>query len=195
MDRRRCLAAIGSAGALAVAGCSALGGSTTLSDPTVRTEGPGRRSIHFTADGEEVGHVGIDATADDGVFVLGTEIWHREDTTVQSLAFHTWAEPVEDAVGTDVAVVSPVEGDSSPPPSLTLRSPERGRGTVVEVEDIDDLRDETISTLEFLVRPGSEAVTALVVDATVDLGGGGVLGGGYTLDGRLRLSLPELTDS
>jgi len=55
-----------------------------------------------------------------------------------------------------VAVVSPVEGDSSPPPSVALYTPDQVLGTIIEITDLDDLADETISTLTLIVIPGSE---------------------------------------
>ncbi|WP_254547428.1 hypothetical protein [Halomarina pelagica] len=63
---------------------------------------------------------------------------------------------------------------------------------MIEVDDLDDLADETISTLDLLVRPRSETATTLVVDGTIELASDDWFGGGYTLDGRLRLEFPEL---
>jgi hypothetical protein len=89
-----------------------------------------------------------------------------------------------------VAVVSPVEGDSSPPPELTLSTPADGPGTRIEVTDLDDLADETISTLGFIIIPPANATT-LTIDCTITLTGSGVLGSDYTLDGEFELRFPE----
>jgi hypothetical protein len=93
---------------------------------------------------------------------------------------------------TDVGLVSPVEGDSSPPPEVTLSTPERGRGTVIEIGDLDDLRDETISTIALLVSSIAEGATEIAIDVEIELTSGGVVGDSYTLEGRLDLSYPAL---
>jgi hypothetical protein len=93
----------------------------------------------------------------------------------------------------EVAVVSPVEGDSSPPPSISLYTPDRDLGTIIEITDLDDLADETISTLNLAVIPGTGTATELTVHATIGLSGGGILSRNYTLDGELQLAYPALT--
>jgi hypothetical protein len=93
-----------------------------------------------------------------------------------------------------VAVVSPLEGDSSPPPFVSLSTPKRDLGTIIEITDLDDLADETISTLNLIVIPGSETATDLNIHATIELSGEGFLSSDYTLDGELQLTYPELTD-
>jgi hypothetical protein len=90
----------------------------------------------------------------------------------------------------EVAVISPVEGDSSPPPELTLSTPADRPGTRIEVTDLDDLADETISTLGFLIIPPVNATT-LTIDCTMRLTESGVLGSDYTLDGEFELRFPE----
>lgn len=97
-----------------------------------------------------------------------------------------------DGTPADVAVVSPVGGDSSPPLSISLYSPSRNQGTVIEITDLDDLKGETISTLDLLVRPQSETAKTLKIETTIELTGGGLVGDDYTLDGQLRLECPEL---
>lgn len=61
-----------------------------------------------------------------------------------------------------------------------------------EITDLDDLADETISTLELIVIPGSDTATNLNIDVTIELSGGGVFSSDYTLDGELQLAYPEL---
>jgi hypothetical protein len=190
MNRRAFLALAGSAGAVATAGCSAPGQSQTLSDPTVQGESSKRKHLSFTANDEEIATVGVDGRVDDGVIELPFEIWHRDGTTVESITLRVWMPP-RDAPA-EVAVVSPVSGDSSPPPELTLSLPDRKQGQRIEITDLDDLADETISTLQLLVRPGADTEPELFVDATVDLGTGDWFEGDYTLSGRLDLTFPEL---
>lgn len=192
MRRRAFLATVGAAGAAGTAGCGLARSETTLSEPTVRADSDARRSLHFATDGEEVGSLGVTGSVASGVIDLRTEIWHRQGTDVTAIALRVWMPDAEADSAVDVAVVSPVEGDGSPPPSLSLSSPRRDRGTVIEVTDLDDLADETISTLELLVRSRSETATTLAIDATIGLAAGGWLGTDYTLDGRLDLAFPEL---
>ena len=184
---------VATAGTVALAGCGSLAGDTTLSDPTLITESDSRQSLSFTDDGEEIANFGADGTATGDRIDLDTELSHRSDTAIESVSLRL-AMPSDGSPG-KVAVVSPVEGDSSPPPELTLSTPEDRRGTLVEVTDIDDLADETISTLSFVVVPGGESVTTLTIDCRISLTEGGVLGNDYTLDGGLELRFPEFEGS
>ncbi|MFB6200767.1 MAG: hypothetical protein ABEI98_02035 [Halorhabdus sp.] len=171
MRRRTLLAAAGTTVIGGTAGCGALRSQRHLSDPTHRSDGEGRGAIVFARDGEDVGHFGADGSVADGVVPIQTEIWHRDGTTVES-----------------------VEGDSSPPPEIRLSTPDRAPGTRIDVTDLDDLADETISTLELIVRPWSETATTIAFDVTIGLAGGGLLGADYELDGQLDLSFPALAD-
>jgi len=193
MNRRTYLGAVCTAGVAATAGCGAVRREETLSDPTVNVDGPGRKTIVFSSDGGEVGHFGVDGSVESGRIDLSTEIWHRSGTRVESVRLRLWMPGAATESPAEVAVVSPVEGDSSPPPSVTLSTPERNLGTVIEVTDLDDLADETISTLALVVIPRSEAATTLNVHATIDLSGGGLPSKTFTLDGELQLAYPELT--
>jgi len=190
MRRRRFLAAAGVAGATATAGCGALQSATRLTEPTRHSDGAGRASIHFSEDNRDVGHFGVDGAVADGVVPMSTEIWHREGTTVESVELRVWMPEAE--TPPQVAVVSPVEGDSSPPPELSLSTPTTAPGTTIAITDLDDLANETISTLELLVRPRSESATSVAFDFTMELSGGGILGTDYTLDGELHLEYPDL---
>lgn len=194
MNRRRYLAAVSTAGVAATAGCSAVTGNQTLSDPTVNEDSPGRKAILFTANDAEVGHLGVDGSIDSDRIELSTEIWHQDGTRVKSIELRVWMPEIATDSPAEVAVTSPVEGDSSPPPSISLYTPDRNPGTIIEITDLDDLADETISTLNLIVIPGSETATDLNIHATIDLSGSGVLSSDYTLDGELQLAYPELTD-
>lgn len=192
MNRREYLAAVCTAGAVTTAGCSSLSGNQTLSEPTVETESEGRKALVFTSNEQEVGHLGVDGNVESNLISLSTEIWHQEGTTVQSIQLRLWMPELTPDSAAEVAVISPVEGDSSPPPSLALYTPDQAPGTVVEITDLDDLADETISTLNLLVNPVTETATKLSIHTTIELSESGVLGSGYTLDGELQLAYPEL---
>ena len=194
MDRRTYLAAVCAGGVGVTAGCSGVSGTDTLSDPTVTADSPGRKTLVFEADDGEVGHVGIDGTVDSGRIDLSTEIWHRAGTRVSSIRLNVWTPDPATESPARVAVVSPVEGDSSPPPSISLYTPERSPGTVIEITDLDDLADETISTLDLVVVPAASEDTELTVRATVELTGANALDGDYTLDGEIQLAYPTLAE-
>lgn len=192
MDRRAFLGLTAGAGVVATAGCTAPGNAERLSNPTVNGESNQRRHLSFSADGEELATFGVDGRVSDGTIELPVEIWHREGTTVESITLRVWMPP-RDAPAT-VAVESPVSGDSSPPPELTLSVPDRGQGQLIEIADLDDLADETISTLTLLVRPHSDASGPLSIATIIELGGSGVLASDYTLDGQLDLEVPAVTN-
>lgn len=63
-------------------------------------------------------------------------------------------------------------------------------GTVIENTDLTDLTDETISTLDLMVRPRSETPTRLLIDATIELTSNGWSGTDYTLNSDLQLLFP-----
>jgi len=194
MKRRSYLAAICSAGVVATAGCSAVAGEQTLSDPSVAAESAGEKALIFTVNGNEVGHFGVDGHAESGLIELSTEIWHRDDTTVDAIRLRVWMPETAAETPSEVAVVSPVEGDSSSPPEITLSTPDRALGTVIEITDLDDLADETISTLHLLVRPGSATAAELNIHSTIDLTNRGAFSEDYSLEGELQLEYPDLSN-
>lgn len=188
------LASVCAAGVAATAGCSTISGNKTLSEPTVNTESSGRKALIFTENDEEVGHLGVDGSVTSGHIDLSTEIWHQGGTNVESIKLRVWMPETATESPAEVAVVSPVEGDSSPPPSVALYTPDQTLGTIIEITDLDDLADETISTLNLIVIPGSETATRLNIHTTIELSGGGTLSSDYTLDGELQLAYPQLSD-
>ena len=192
MQRRAFLGTIGVAGAIGVAGCGTVRSETTLAEPTVSTESDGRGYLSFTSNGTEIGSLGVRGAVASDAIDLSTELWHREGTEVESIALRVWMPPTGTDAAADVAVVSPVTGDSSPPPSISLDVPRRRPGTLIEITDLDDLADETISTLDLVVRPPSTTVTTVAFDATIELTTDAWLDGGYTLEGRLELAFPAL---
>lgn len=169
--------------------------SKTLSEPTVNAESSGRKTLIFTENDEEVGHLGVDGSVTSERIDLSTEIWHQDGTNVESIQLRVWMPETAMESPAEVAVVSPIEGDSSPPPSIALYTPEQALGTIIEVTDLDDLADETISTIDLIVIPGSEPATDLTIHTILELSGGGPLSNDYTLDGELQLRYPQLTDT
>ena len=156
MNRRTYLASVCAAGVAATAGCSTISGSKTLSEPTVNTESSGRKALIFTENDEEVGHLSVDGSVTSGRIDLSTEIWHRGGTNVESIKLRVWMPETAMESPAEVAVVSPVEGDSSPPPSVAtgyrLRSEWLFRaesGQLISVESLKDgeRRDETRTIL------------------------------------------------
>ncbi|MFD1588197.1 hypothetical protein ACFR9U_14540 [Halorientalis brevis] len=194
MKRRTYLASICSAGIMATSGCNTIAGNQTLSDPTVHTESPGKKGLIFTSNDEEVGDFGVDGSVVSNRIDLSTEIPHRDGTNIKSIKLRIWMPEIATESPAKVAVISPVEGDSSPPPSLSLYTPDQALGTVIEITDLDDLADETISTLDLIVIPESETATQLNIHVTIDLAGSEFLSSDYTLDGELQLEYPELAN-
>ncbi|MFB6227988.1 MAG: hypothetical protein ABEH88_05310 [Halobacteriales archaeon] len=191
MQRREFIAALGAAGIAGTAGCGAVSGDVVLSEPSVGEDSPGRKYLEWSDEGESVASFGVTGGVASGIVDLfQTELSHRDGTEVTRIELRVWM-PDADAAA-DVAVVSPVEGDSSSPPSLALYTPDDATGTVIEVTDLDDLADETIDTLEFIIKPIDETATELAIDVTIELAEGGVLGDDYTLNGDLELAFPEL---
>lgn len=188
MDRRRYLGALVGAGTAGFAGCTTLGGPTALTDPEHSSDRPGEASLEWDTDGSSLCSFGVDATVLDGLLVLSTEIPHRDGTRIDALTLRVW-QPGAD-LPAEVAPVSPVEGDSSPPPTITLSTPDRGPGTQISVRDLDDLADETISTLDLLVRPRSPA-SELAIGVEIALSEGTILRSEYDLSGEVRLAVPE----
>ena len=193
-SRRTVLASLGSAGIAAIAGCSMVGGSKSLSDPTVSGDSDRSETLVFSSDGTAVAKLSFSGAISSGQIDLESELWHESGTTVESIKLQVWMPSDDPGPAADVAVVSPVEGDSSPPPFLSLYTPEWGKGTVIEITDLDDLEDETISTLDLIVQPRETAGTKLLIDGEIELGGGGLLTRGYSLSGRLDLDFPTLGD-
>ena len=192
MNRRGYLAAVCSTGVVTMAGCSQIRSEQTLSDPTVHADSSGRKTLVFATSNGDVGKFGVNGRVDAGIIDAPLEIWHREETAVKSIKLRVWMPEVATESPPKVAIVSPVEGDRSPPPSVTLYTPDRALGTVIEVSDLNDLADETISILNLLVKPVAETATKLNIYTTIELTSSGVLERDYTLNGELQLTYSEL---
>ena len=194
MHRRKYLASVCAAGVATTAGCSTVSGSKTLSEPTVNTESSGRKALIFTENDEELGHLGVDGSVTSDRIDITTEVWHRDGTNVESIELRVWMPETAPDTSAAVAVVSPVEGDSSPPPAVALKTPDQALGTSIEITDFDDLADETISTLDLIVIPGSKTATRLNIHTRIELSGSGTFSSDYKLEGDLQLAYPRLSD-
>lgn len=192
MNRRSFLTTAVAVGAAGTAGCGALRSTQALDDPKVWSSSPQRQSLIFSANGSALASFGVDGGVDGSVVRLATELSHQEGTDVTGLRLRLWMPDNPSNTPADIAVISPVEGDSSPPPSLALYSPQRARGTVVEVSGFDDLADETISTIDLLVRPRSDEGRTVSIDVSISLAEGGAFRTDYDLSGRLDLEFPSL---
>lgn len=192
MNRRQYIGAIGSAGLLTTVGAGILGESRTLSEPVVHSDAPERQSLEWRVDGEGVGELGVMGTVSSDVIDISTEISHRQNTAVTAIRLRVWMPSAETDTPADVAVVSPVEGDSASPPAVSLSSPRRSPGTLIELTELSDLKDETISTLDLLVRPQSKTATTLNIDAAIELTTSALLREDYLLTGQLELEFPDL---
>lgn len=187
-NRRAFLGTLASAGVVGVTGVGALRGHDRLSEPSVHAESPRRRALEWRANGEAVGSLGVTGRPGDGAVELDTELWHRRNTSAERVELRLW---MPETVA-HVAVVSPVQGDSSPPPDVSLSAAPEVQGALVVLDDLDDLADETIDTLDLRVEPLSTSAEALAVDAMVRLDGNGWFDAGFTLTGRLNLRFPDL---
>ncbi|UDF60580.1 hypothetical protein [Halobacterium sp. BOL4-2] len=194
MNRRKYITAACGASIATIAGCSKLAGKKTLSDPKIDPGPGGGTTMTFTDNNSEIAHLSVSKRVSPDRAHLPMEIWHRQGTKIKSIKLRVWMPEIATEFPAKVAVVSPVEGDSSPPPSLSLYTPERLPGTNIEVSDLDDLSDETISTLNLIIIPNSEKAVDIKIHGTIELSSSNILGSSYTLDGEMKLSYPELAN-
>lgn len=192
MRRRTLIGSLACTGVVAVTGLGALRGHARLADPTVLAHSPRRRALEWRSNDEPVGSLGVSGGVSDGAVALQTELWHRRTTRVRAIDLRVWA-PGPGAAS--VAVEAPVQGDASPPPDVSLSTTRDAPGTLVAVDDFDDLADETVRALALRVTPRSGDVEALAFDATVRLDGAGWFDAGFTLTGRLDLEFPGLASA
>lgn len=86
MERRTYLAALGTAGVGAFAGCSVPSSTTRMTDPTVREEDGETHLVYRDDDGRvSTTTVQYGPTTDQGSIRMQLSVWHREGTTVEDL--------------------------------------------------------------------------------------------------------------
>lgn len=160
----------------------------------MNTESSGRKALSFAENDEEVDHLGIDGSVTSERIDISTEIWYQDGTNVESSKLGAWMSETATESPAEVAVVSSLEGDSSPPPSVGLYTSDQAPRNDHWAHRFRRPRKRTISTLNLIVIPGSETATRLNIHTTIELSGGGIFSSDYTLDGELRLAIPQLTD-
>lgn len=194
MQRRRFLTAIVGVGAISTAGCGAISGSRSLTEPT-KTSDAGNdwieRSASFEADGEEMASVGARATPIDDAIDLEIQLWHQTDTSVTDITHRVAMRDDEGQHAAEVFLGAPFAGDGDSP-NVSLSPAKRRPGILIDVDDLGDLAHETIN-MKLRIDPRSNATGALILDSEVELDDGGLLGGAYTLDSELEFGYRELT--
>lgn len=191
MERREYVALFGSAAIGATAGCATVGGSEQLTEPTLQSDDDTRRHLKWSTDGEEVATLSVDGDIWSDLIRNRASIWHRESTHLESISLRIWMPGAEPGHAPEISLVGPVQGDSSPPPAISLSVTRGQPGTTIKIDDFDDLKNETV-TVEFYARPRSETGTTLAFDGTIELAETDLLGADYTLEGDLELAFPEI---
>ncbi|WP_436902909.1 hypothetical protein [Halovenus halobia] len=190
MKRRAILAAAGSAGAVAMAGCARLG-SETISNPAEEQASDGETTLSFQADnGDQVasltvrpaeqrfsGHGGQQIPVD-------IAITHPEETTITGLSLSLRAPPS----GTGLAEVAIETPFGAPNPSLELYEADDG-ATALAIDDMGTSGDGTV-LFKFLLLGVGDATSEVEVDAEIGLSETGMLSNEYTLKGLTLVSLP-----
>lgn len=198
MNRRGFLAAVGSVGAVATAGCSSVG-STTLTNPEEERTDDGDVNLDFRAEsGEAVatltvmpgrrrypGHAGAEVP-------VKIAITHGDATKIESVRLDLRAPPTATGAGApaEVAFTTPF---AKPHPSIELYTDPDDVSTILEIPDTGEQGDGTM-VFDFLLTGVRDATAELSVDATIALSEDGVLGQSYTLEGLSLVSLPDETE-
>lgn len=194
MNRRRFLAGLGGIGLIGTAGYAAIGGSRTLSNPTVEREADGETHLRFRADDERVATLTVSpgrrySGAGGGGVPVDVSIAHREGTAITSLALELRTLAPGGNPPAQVALTTPW---GTPHPALQLYTDPRDGGTILEVAEMGGQGRGT-TTFEFLLTGVDASTSELEVDATADLAASNALEGGYTLEGRTLVHLPKGT--
>jgi hypothetical protein len=196
MKRRNVLAAVGSVGMMATAGCAGLG-SETISNPTEEQASDGETSLQFRADnGHDVATLTIRPgekryTGHGGQQIpVDIALTHSEQTTVTDLTLSLRAPASGPGAPAEVAVETPF---GTPHPTLELyASPDDG-ATVLAIDDMGENGDGTV-LFKFLLMGLGETISELTVDAEFGLEKPGVLGQSYKLKGLTLVPLPGGTE-
>jgi len=191
MKRRDVLAAVGSAGAVAMAGCAGLG-SETISNPVEDQASDGETTLSFQADdGNQV--ASLTARPAEQRFSshggqqipVDIAITHPEGTTIRDLTLSLRAPPSGTGV-TEVAIETPF---GTPHPSLDLYEAPDDGASVLTIDDLGKNGDGTV-LFKFLLLGVGDAISEVEVDAEIGMSEKGMLGNEYTLKGLTLVPLP-----
>jgi hypothetical protein len=198
MNRRDVLAAVGTAGVVATAGCTSLG-STTITNPEGERTDDGDVNLNFqTESGENVATLTVMPGRQRYSGSRGTEIpvkiaiTHGDATKIESVRLDLRAPPSSTGAGVpaEVAFTTPF---AKPHPSMELYTDPDDVSTILDIPDTGEQGDGNM-VFDFLLTGVRDDTTELSVDATVELSEGGVLGQNYTLEGLTLVPLPDETE-
>lgn len=198
MNRRDVLAAVGSVGIVATAGCSSLG-STTITNPDEEQTDDSDVNLNFrTESGEKVATITVIPGRQRYSGHSGTQIpvkiaiTHGDATKVESVRLDLRAPPTSTGAGSpaEVAFTSPF---AKPHPSIELYTDPDDVSTILDIPEMGEQGDGNM-VFDFLLTGVRDATTELSVDAAVELSEGGVLGQNYTLEGLALVPLPDETE-
>lgn len=198
MRRRDVLAAVGSLGVVATAGCSSVG-STTLTTPEEKQTDDGEVNLNFrTESGETVATLTVMPGRQRYSGHHGTEIpvkialTHGDATKIESVRLDLRAPPTFTGAGVpaEVAFTTPF---AKPHPSIELYTDPDDVSTILEIPNTGKQGDGTM-VFDFLLTGVRDATTELSIDATIELSEDGVLGQNYTLEGLALVLLPDGTE-
>jgi hypothetical protein len=198
MNRRDVLAAVGTAGVVATAGCTSLG-STTITNPEGERTDDGDVNLNFqTESGENVATLTVMPGRERYSGSRGTEIpvkiaiTHGDATKIESVRLDLRAPPTSTGAGTpaEVAFTTPF---AKPHPSIDLYTDPDDVSTILEIPDTGEQGDGNI-VFDFLLTAVRDTTNELSVDAAIELSEGGVLGQNYTLEALTLVPLPGGTE-
>lgn len=198
MQRRDVLAAVGTVGVMATAGCSSIG-STTITNPEGERTDDGDINLNFrTEKGDQVatltvtpgrqrypGHGGAEIP-------IKTAITHGDATKIESVRLALRAPPSPTGGGTPAAVAFTTPF-AKPHPSIELYTGPDDSSTILDIQKTEEQGDGTM-VFDFLLTGVRDATTELSVDAAIELSEGGVLGQNYSLEGLALIPLPDGTE-
>jgi hypothetical protein len=199
MRRRDVLAAIGSVGVVATAGCSSVG-STTITNPAEERSEDGDVNLNYrTESGENLATLTVMPgrqrySGNRGMEVpVKIALTHGGATKIESVRFDLRAPPTSTggaSVPAEVAFTTPF---AKPHPSIELYTGPDDVSTILEIPDTGEQGDGTM-VFDFLLTGVRDATTELSIDAGIELSEGGVLGQNYTLEGLALVPLPDKTE-
>lgn len=189
MRRRALLGTVAGLGTSALAGCSGLQTERTLSDPAVSRD-DGEVVLAFGEPGDQVARSTImydgNPPGSDMVASLKYRMWHRDGTTVDSLRLRL-SGPTTTKPPASVFLAVP---DNAGFPAVDLRTSADGRARIIELPDLGTLGRGTFGLDCFVVPYTDQRPLPLHLSIEATVADGGLLGGGYALDGATDIEVP-----